>query len=426
MRQRKSHPPFVVKIEASSSTELSVALKEEIIAIRSLLLIMAFRGYSLMPRVSSKKFFAEQSAHSRVKADIVFKYVTAWATVILNPRFNQKREAAYIDLFSGPGSYEDGARSTPLLIVEEVLKKQLLREGLKTYFNDLSSAHTESLRQEIGSLSGIHNLRWTPVYTSAPASISLIDSFKLASEVPQFFFLDQFGWADVSPAIIKRIFLNRKCECAFFFRTPRVIAAVTNPNSESTMQTLFGTARLNSMRASFASATCEREAIVLNELKETMREAGATHFQPFPFRLREDNSPKQHLIYLGQHEKGLAIMKDIMGATSSAHHSGVPLMGFSEAPTQHLLFEPDPIPILQADLLSAFAGRAVSVAEVFAEHHPTNERFLLRNYQEALRRLELSSAVSAIPPAQDRPKRTGTVTMGEMVKIIFPSGKVAQ
>ena len=103
-----------------------------------------------MPRVSSKKFFAEQSAHSRVKADIVFKYVTAWATVILNPRYNQKCEAAYIDLFSGPGSYEDGARSTPLLIVEEVLKKQLLKDGLKTYFNDLSSAHTESLRQEIG------------------------------------------------------------------------------------------------------------------------------------------------------------------------------------------------------------------------------------------------------------------------------------
>ncbi len=83
-----------------------------------------------MPRVSSKKFFAEQSAHSRVKADIVFKYVTAWATVIFDPRYNQKREAAYIDLFSGPGSYEDGTRSTPLLIVEEVLKKQMLRDGL--------------------------------------------------------------------------------------------------------------------------------------------------------------------------------------------------------------------------------------------------------------------------------------------------------
>jgi three-Cys-motif partner protein len=378
-----------------------------------------------MPKVSSKKFFAEQSAHSRVKADIVFKYVTAWAAVMLNPKFNKKGEAAYVDLFSGPGSYEDGSRSTPLLIVEEVLKKQILRNGLKTHFNDLSSTHTDSLRQEITKLSGIESLRWRPGYTSAAASINLIDELGLSSDTPQFFFLDQFGWSDVSPAIVRRIFQNRKCECTFFLRTPRVVAAVTNPNSETTMEELFGRARLRSMRQAFAAGNCDKEALILNVLKETMRESGATHFQPFPFRLREGNSPKQHLIYLGQHEKGRAIMKDIMGSSSSAHHSGVPLMGFSEAPTQHLLFEPDPIPDLQAELLVAFAGRSVTVAQVFSEHHPTNERFLLRNYQEALRRLECSSAVSATPPSQDRPKRNGIVSMAENVTIIFPSGKAA-
>jgi three-Cys-motif partner protein len=378
-----------------------------------------------MPKVSSKKFFAEQSAHSRVKADIVLKYVTAWAAVMLNPRFNKKGEAAYVDLFCGPGSYEDGSRSTPLLIVEEVLKKQQLRDGLKTHFNDLSSAHTDSLRQEINKLSGIESLRWSPGYTSAAASINLIDELGLSSDTPQFFFLDQFGWSDVSPAIIRRIFRNRKCECAFFFRTPRVVAAVTNPNSETTMEELFGRARLRSLRQAFAAGNCDKEGLVLNVLKETMRESGATHFQPFPFRLREGNSPKQHLIYLGQHEKGLAIMKDIMGSSSSAHHSGVPLMGFSEAPTQHLLFEPDPIPDLQAELLVAFAGRSVTVAQVFSEHHPTNERFLLRNYQEALRRLECSSTVFATPPSQDRPKRNGIASMAENVTIVFPSGKAA-
>jgi len=376
-----------------------------------------------MPKVSSKRFFAEQSAHSRVKADIVFKYVTAWATVMLNLRSNRRREAAYIDLFSGPGSYEDGARSTPLLIVEEVLKRDLLREGLRTYFNDLSKAHTESLRQEIGSLPHITSLRWQPEYKSAEASIGLIDSLGLSSDTPQFFFLDQFGWADVTPTMIRHIFRNRRCECAFFFRTSRVIAAVTNPNAEPTMRILFGSVRLNALRRSFASPRCEKETVVLTALKQTMREAGATHFQPFPFRLREENSPKHHLIYLGQHEKGLAIMKDIMGRSSSTHHSGVPLMGFSESPIQPLLFEPDPIPALQSDLLEMFAGRIVSVAQIFSEHHPTNERFLFRNYQEALRRLEESAVVTADPHAKNRPKRSGIVTMSEDVKITFPSRK---
>jgi three-Cys-motif partner protein len=377
-----------------------------------------------MPKVSSRKFFAEQSAHSRVKADIVFKYVTAWATVMLNLRSNRKREAAYVDLFSGPGSYEDGARSTPLLIVEEVVKRPLLRNGLRTYFNDLSKAHIESLQQEIGSLANVGLLRWGPEYQSAEASIKLIDSLALSSDIPQFFFLDQFGWADVTPAMIKRIFRNRMCECAFFFRTSRVIAAVTNPNAELTMKAIFGSSRFDSMRHSFGSPKCDKEAIVLDALKQTLREVGATHFQPFPFRLREENSPKHHLIYLGQHEKGLAIMKDIMGGSSSAHHSGVPLMGFSEAPIQSLLFEPDPIPALQVDLLEVFAGRTVSVAQIFSEHHPTSERFLLRNYQEALRRLEESAIVTATPPSEDRPRRVGIVTMSETVRINFPSRKV--
>jgi three-Cys-motif partner protein len=271
----------------------------------NVLAAILFAQYSPMPKVSSLKFFAEQSAYSQVKADIVFKYVTAWASIMLNIRSNRKREAAYVDLFSGPGSYEDGARSTPLLIVEEVVKRPLLRNGLRTYFNDLSKIHIESLRQEINSLENVKLLKWSPEFRSAGASIELIDSFGLSPDIPQFFFLDQFGWADVTPAMISRIFRNRMCECAFFFRTSRVIAAVTNPNVELTMKGIFGATRLGSMRDSFRTPRCDKEATVLEALRQTLREAGATYFQPFPFRLREENSPKHHLIYLGQHEKGL-------------------------------------------------------------------------------------------------------------------------
>jgi hypothetical protein len=117
-------------------------------------------------------------------------------------------------------------------------------------------------------------------------------------------------------------------------------------------------------------------------------------------------------------------MKDIMGASSSAHHNGVPLMGFSQTPRQPLLFEPNPLSNLQADLMRAFAGRTATIAQIFSEHHPTNECFLLRNYQEALRQLEASASIETDPPMLDRPKRSGIVTMGETVRITFPSRKM--
>jgi three-Cys-motif partner protein len=379
-----------------------------------------------MPKVSSKKFFAEQRAHSRVKADIVYKYVLAWAAIVLNPKFNPLGEAAYIDLFSGPGSYDDGSKSTPLLITEEILKKEQLRSGMRMFFNDIAPSLIDSLKQEIGALPRIETLHHRPNFSSEPATISLINSFGLPREIPQFYFLDQFGWSEITPSLIQRIFVNNKCDCAFFFRTPRVIAAVTNPNAEETMKALFEVSGLESLRRKFKQQPREKEAIILESLKMRMREAGAPYFQPFPFRVSDGYASRQHLIYLGKHPKGLEVMKDVMAASSTRHHGGVPIMGFTEGPEQFGLFTPDPIPELQRQLLGVFAGRTLTVGEIFEEHHVTSERFILRNYQEALRRLEASSDVQASPGAAERPKRSGIVTMSESVKISFPSPRRVQ
>jgi hypothetical protein len=64
----------------------------------------------------SDNFFTEQKEQSLIKARIVEKYFWVWANVVIptakqispkNPRI------AYIDLFAGPGRYEDGSKSTP-------------------------------------------------------------------------------------------------------------------------------------------------------------------------------------------------------------------------------------------------------------------------------------------------------------------------
>jgi len=373
-----------------------------------------------MPKVSSKKFFAEQTAHSRVKADIVYKYVLAWAAIVLNPRFNSTGTAAYVDLFSGPGSYDDGARSTPLLIAESVLKKPQLVQGLQMFFNDINPSLTNSLRQEISGLADVTTMRHAPHYSSLPATIGLIDSLGLPLDVPQFYFLDQFGWADITPDLVRRIFKNRKCDCPFFLRTPRVIAAVSNSKAQEAMVTLFGARGLESIKRSFRDRPREKELVILEHLKETMRLAGAPYFQPFPFRLGDGNSPKQHLIYLGKHSKGLEVMKDVMDRSSTMHHNGVPQMGYTDGPVQHGLFNPDPIPELQNELLTFFAGRSATVGQIFEEHHVTNECFLLRNYQEALRRLEAAGCVKTTPSSSERPTRSGVVTMSELVTVTFP------
>jgi hypothetical protein len=151
-----------------------------------------------------------------------------------------------------------------------------------------------------------------------------------------------------------------------------------------------------------------------------MKNAGAHYFRPFPFRVSDVHSSRQHLIYLGKHSKGLEVMKDIMATRSTMHHGGVPIMGYTDGSIQYGLFVPDPIPELQEQLLRIFEGRTLTLGEIFEEHHVTSECFILRNYQEALKRLEASSLVQTSPIAAERPKRNGGLTMSESVKISFP------
>jgi three-Cys-motif partner protein len=74
----------------------------------------------------SADFFDQSRDQSKVKATIVAKYFDAWAHVIVavQKRYPDKEQRlAYVDLFAGPGRYEDGTKSTPLLILEKAAQQ---------------------------------------------------------------------------------------------------------------------------------------------------------------------------------------------------------------------------------------------------------------------------------------------------------------
>ena len=81
-----------------------------------------------------------------------------------NNTTSEKKENKYCIywFFSGPGRYQDGSKSTPLLILERAIADQDMREKLITIFNDKNSDHTESLQQAIKSLENIEILKYPP------------------------------------------------------------------------------------------------------------------------------------------------------------------------------------------------------------------------------------------------------------------------
>jgi three-Cys-motif partner protein len=376
-----------------------------------------------MPRVDPLRFFKHQTSLSRTKAEIVAKFVDAWANALLG--FQQRRgfvqDVAYVDLFCGPGQYLDGSESTPLLVLRKLGTRARTRDCVRTFFSDETVRFTEHLQQHVSSLDPDVQMKHTPFIQAAQASTELISSLNLSRDTPQCFFLDQFGYADVPPTMITEIFRARMCDCIFFFKTSRVLAALTNPKARGLMENIFGAERaaaLASLRRSNRTLQ-EIEDEVLEALRLAMKSAGATMFQQFPFRSRSGLKAKHHLIYLGKHPRGLEIAKDIMARESSFHEDGVPIMGFEPGARQPGLFDSSPIDDLSLALQERFAGRTISVAEIYTTHNP-GTRYILPNYQEALRRLEEQGVVTTNPSQPERKVLRNKITMPKSTLITFP------
>ena len=107
-----------------------------------------------------QSFFDESQKQSEVKTAIVSKYFWAWAKVIIPTAKKYGNRIAYIDLFAGPGRYEDGTKSTPLLVLEKAIEDDDMQNMLVSIFNDKDEDHCRSLEEALASLPGIENLRY--------------------------------------------------------------------------------------------------------------------------------------------------------------------------------------------------------------------------------------------------------------------------
>lgn len=146
----------------------------------------------------AKSFFAEQAEQSQVKTAIVTKYFSAWAQVMGGHlKTSVDKRIAYIDLFAGPGRYEDSTKSTPLLILENAIADPKLRDNLVTMFNDKDSENSSSLVSAIKALPGVATLAHQPNVYTEEVGDEIVKHFEQMNLVPTLFFVDPWGYQPV-------------------------------------------------------------------------------------------------------------------------------------------------------------------------------------------------------------------------------------
>ena len=358
----------------------------------------------------AEDFFAEREDQSEVKARIVSKYFETWGMIIAQTKPGDPR-ILYIDLFAGPGRYEDGSASTPLMVLERAIAQPKLRDVLVAWFNDHDENHTATLQREIDGLPGIETIKNKPRVFTGEVDDSAAEYFQSLRLIPTLSFIDPFGYKGLSSPLIRSIMKDWGSDCIFFFNYSRINAGVSNEKVFKHMEALFGAENFKKLRERLDANQEAREKIILEHLGEAIRQAGAKHVVFFGFR--DGNRLTHHLVFATKHPKGVEVMKEIMANESTFSNQGVPC--YEYAPDS-----PDPITLfdraldqLEDELTEAFAGGSVSMIEIYRRHH-LGRPYIKKNYKAALGNLELAGRI-----ATDKPNRRKG-TFAENVIAIFP------
>lgn len=375
------------------------------------------------------KFFDEQAEQSQVKAAIVTKYFWSWAKIITGYLKGAKKDTriAYIDLFAGPGRYQDGARSTPLLILEQAIADVTFRDNLVTWFNDKDSKNTSSLAKAIDEIPGIETLKHKPQVFTNEVGDQIVKMFEELKLIPTLFFVDPWGYKGLSLRLINSVLKDWACECIFFFNYNRINMGLPNESVDAHMDALFGQQRAAKLREKLKSLKPElRELTIVEEICEALVDMGGKYVLPFRFRNDKGSRTSHHLIFVSKHPRGYTVMKDVMAKESTTMEQGVPTFEYNPATSdQPLLFElARPLDDLEEMLLTEFAGRSMTMVEIFEAHH-YRRRYISKNYKDVLNKMELESKIQAEPPRAKRRKNKGEVTFGDSVMVMFPKIKVA-
>jgi three-Cys-motif partner protein len=378
----------------------------------------------LVAAMPMKKFFAERTDQSEVKARIVEKYFYAWANVIMPSASLTGGKIAYIDLYAGPGRYKDGAASTPLLVLERAIAHPKMSQMLVAFLNDADKNLSDTLQNEINKLPGVENLKFKPEVWCGEVDEDAEKFFKETRLVPTFTFIDPFGYKGLSLGIVRGVIKDWGCDCVFFFNYNRINAGLANAAIRQHIDALFGNDRSERLRVAVQGKTPDvREALILEQLAQAIKSMGGRFVLPFIFKNETGGRTSHSLVFVSKHIKGYEIMKEIMAQESSVADQGVPSFTYSPADASMPTLFPltTPLDKLEGMLRREFEGQTLTMEQIYLRHS-VGRSYIKRNYKAALLSLEQAGRITANPPLKASPpakgRRAGTFADSVMVTFL--------
>lgn len=351
-------------------------------------------------------FFSKQTESSRIKANIVAQYFPKYCKIILKSPQNEIR---YLDLFAGPGIYEDGSLSTPILLADACKKDSTLRNVVHLMFND--NEHIELLKTNFNNRYTDTDFNFKPKFgdktVGEDEKISKYLRTKFESEnkknkFPTLLFFDPFGYKSINTLDLAKFLESWGNEIFLFFNIKRIHAAIENQKFDDLMSELFPTT-INNIKKDrkYLGKVQERLSLIIENLANEYKNIVPNLYHcAFKFQEEDSNTTSHYIIHFTKHNRGYDLVKQIyndfdnIGAVLGPNGDYTFDAKKLDNSTFAMDFGDSNIEILGEELLQKFKGAKLSAKQLFEEHQ-TSSKFSRRHYSDALRFLVSKGIVKA-------------------------------
>ncbi len=345
----------------------------------------------------NKDFFKKQTISSRIKANIVAEYFPQYCKILLK---RPQQEIRYLDLFSGPGKYEDGNFSTPLLIAQSCAKDNLLKQKVRLMFND--NEYCEQLKANFESEFEENTFTFEPRFGDKTVGEDEqileyltrdITKYK-KNPYPTLLFFDPWGYKGIDTLVLAKFLEGWGNEIFLFVNIKRIHAAIENDKFEDLMLALFPTS-IDNIREDrkYKASVQERLSLIIDNLANEFKKAvkgGPVYSCAFKFQEEDSRTTSHFIVHFTKHSKGYELVKQVyynydnIGASldkDGNYTFDAKAMGYENGFWD---FGEDNIINLSTMLIEAYKGKTVTAKELFEEHHPKT-KYCASHYAKTLR-----------------------------------------
>lgn len=359
-----------------------------------------------------KDFFKKQTDSSRVKASIVSEYFPQYCKIIR--RKHEPEMFRYIDLFAGPGIYEDGNISTPIMLARNIAKESSLKDKVQFVFNDLN--YCEELRANfeaefpkgtfpkkvyfMDKKVGDHE----KIYTYLEKSTMRPYGKVWLNEQPSLLFFDPFGYKGMRTETLAKFLKNWGNEIFLFINTKRINPALENELFEDMMRLWFPS-RFDTLKEEVRKlkTLTERLEYILTSLREEFVALVGGMVYCCAFRFQEENSrtTSHYILHITKGPRGYDLCKSVYNKYANedlvlSHGSNTYTFDPKKCANDVSLFGDTNMAAeaLKDILCKEYKGKTITALALFEEHQ-RKSRYSRDHYTRALRMAEEEGLLTA-------------------------------